>query len=86
MISKDRLSVNKSILEESESISQNTQVITDVAERRVVSSLTAKEHNMGSRQNELNLIQELRKYRRSDEIHFYLAFHERQSQSKLAPN
>lgn len=69
MILKDRRSVNKSILEESESISQNTQVITDVAERRAVSSLTAKEHNMGSRQNELNLIQELRKYRRSDEIH-----------------
>lgn len=69
MILKDRRSANKSILEESENISRDTQVITEVAERRAVISLTAKEHNMGTRQNELNLMQELRKYRRSDEIH-----------------
>lgn len=69
MILKDRSSANKSILEESEKISRNTQNITEAAERRAVISLSAKEHNMGLRQNELNLMQELRKYRRSDETY-----------------
>lgn len=66
--SKGRGSVNKSILEESESIPKWTQVMADAAERRAIISLTAKEHNVDLRRDELNLIQELRKYRRSEEL------------------
>lgn len=57
---------NQSILEESESIPHNTTNISEVAERKAFISLVAKEH--GLRGNDLNLMKELRKYRRSDEI------------------
>lgn len=58
---------NKTILNESEIISQNTRNIIEAAERNALRSLSIKEQNIDTRRNELNLLGELRKYRRSEE-------------------
>lgn len=58
---------NKTILNESEKISQNTQSIIEAAERKAFLSLSIKEQNIDTRRNELNLLGELRMYRRSEE-------------------
>lgn len=60
---------NKSILEESEIISDNTKIIADIAERNAMISISAKGRSSDLRRSELNLVEELRKYRRSNEVH-----------------
>lgn len=59
---------HKTILAESEMISQRTRDIIEAAERKALLSLSTKDQNVDARRNELNLLGELRKYRRSDEI------------------
>lgn len=59
---------NRSILEESQMISPNSKNIIETAERKALMSLSIKEQNVDARRDELNLLGELRKYRRSDEI------------------
>lgn len=58
----------KSIRKESKTIPQRTRHILETAERKALSSLSTKEQNFDARRDELNLLEELRKYRRSDEM------------------
>lgn len=58
----------KTILEETKTTSQNTHNIIEAAERKALLSLSMKEQIFDARRNELNLLEELRKYRRSDQM------------------
>lgn len=49
-------------------ISQSTRNIIEAAERKALVSISIKEQNFDGRRNELNLLEELRKYRRSNEM------------------
>lgn len=68
MLIKEKISCNKSIIEETESISRNTSNITEAAERNAFISLSMKQRNSDLRRKDLNFIEELRKYRKSDEM------------------
>lgn len=59
---------HKTIRADSEMISQRTRNVIEEAERKALQSLSTKDQNFDARRNELNLLQEMRKYRRSDEI------------------
>lgn len=59
---------NRTIIEESEMISKNTRNIIEAAERKALLSLSNKEQYFDTRRDELNLMKELRKYRRSDDM------------------
>lgn len=52
----------------SETISQRTRNILEAAERKALISMSTKEQSLGARRDELNLLDELRKYRRSEEM------------------
>lgn len=60
--------INDSIIEETERIPPNTKNIAEVAERNALVSLSSKGRNIDMRRNELNLMGELKKYRRSEEM------------------
>lgn len=64
----EQISFNKSIIEETESISRNTNNIAEAAERNAFISLSIKQRNADLRRSDLNLMEELRKYRKSDEM------------------
>lgn len=53
---------------ESETISTRTRNILETAERKALMSLSTKGQNFDARRDGLNLLEELRKYRRSDEM------------------
>lgn len=59
---------SKTFREKSEAISQRTRNILEAAERKALFSMSTKEQNSDGRRDELNLLEELRKYRRSDEM------------------
>lgn len=77
MLIKEKISCNKSIIEETESISKNTSNITEAAERNAFISLSMKQRNSDLRRKDLNFIEELRKYRKSDEMRSEGVIHSR---------
>lgn len=68
MIILEKSCFNKSIIEETESISRCTRNLAEVAERKALFSLSMKERNADPRGNEFNFMEELRRYRRSEEM------------------
>lgn len=58
---------NKTVLTDSKMFSQNTRDTIKAAERKALQSLLKKEQSSEISQNQLNLLDEFRKYRRSDE-------------------
>lgn len=68
MIILEKSCFNKSIIEETECISPCTRNLAEVAERKALISLSMKERKANMRGNEWNFMEELRRYRRSEEM------------------
>lgn len=68
MIKSKLFLAGNSDIERPKSVADNTNNIVETAERNAMLSLSAKEHSIDLRRSELNLVEELKKYRRSTDL------------------